>query len=296
MAVYLVLEGEGKDTDQYLREPFEYNNKGKYKYKTFDNDNKAEIQWWTHLVEELFNNTVIIKPTNGNGNFDDILRILVKRKTTEKIIFCPDWHTTDTTKIKIMELNKKYTRICESHTPKIQFETVFGYTFEWAILSFPYLLEWIYCSKMRDNTKSRVYKMCRRHTAFCKLNDPSIWSKDKAVMQAIEDSSVPSKLKNVIKAGKVDSVTFEQICYEILGDLTHSSGLQINSKGELGECWSCSCDGNCRQLRRYGFINKIPIAIRCNLVYNKNRKVPFEKYLDILKHSTGLKYFPKDLI
>ena len=30
MAVYLVLEGEGKDTDQYLREPFEYNNKGKY--------------------------------------------------------------------------------------------------------------------------------------------------------------------------------------------------------------------------------------------------------------------------
>ena len=65
-----MLEGEGKDTDQYLREPFEYNNKGKYKYKTFDNDNKAEIQWWTHLVEELFNNTVIIKPTNGNGNFD----------------------------------------------------------------------------------------------------------------------------------------------------------------------------------------------------------------------------------
>ena len=50
MAVYLVLEGEGKDTDLYLREPFEYNNKGKYKYKTFDNDNKAEIQWWMHLA------------------------------------------------------------------------------------------------------------------------------------------------------------------------------------------------------------------------------------------------------
>ena len=45
-----MLEGEGKDTDQYLREPFEYNNKGKYKYKTFDNDNKAEIQWWMHLA------------------------------------------------------------------------------------------------------------------------------------------------------------------------------------------------------------------------------------------------------
>lgn len=306
-ARYIIVEGQGHDSDKELRLPSEYvrakdnngrytkdkngnfvraeNGQWNYKFAEYDDD-KSEVQFWRTANEALFDNKFIIKPLNGNFNVIPVLDALLERGTTKQIIVCLDWFANDNVSALIKRVDVDYTSKCKKSG--VKFRVVYRYTFEWAILSFEHLIRWLFAQEILNSNSPRIQRCSNLHDLFTKLSFPESWRLNEALMENLKHLDGYSTIYTD------EDVTFEQVCSDVLEYITFTTGrLKINKKN-LGDCWKCSCnqEGACHHLNRYHELESIPKNIRCGLVEN-NRLSLEEKYKYIFLYSRGLTRFPK---
>ena len=97
--------------------------------------------------------------------------------------------------------------------------------FEYILLEFKNLIEWIYASDDEFLTKRRK----------------AIVAREKLV-NTIQNSELYYKdIREIVEYNEnVDNYNVEQLSAKILFDLTRNTGFEV-SKGKIGECWIKSC-------------------------------------------------------
>lgn len=99
--------------------------------------------------------------------------------------------------------------------------------FEYLLLEFQELIEWIYAPK----------------DEFLQKRARAVEARHKLVESLQEDNFGYKRIREIVDYDKkIEEHNIEQLSAELLFDLTRNTGFEV-SKGMLGECWIKSCCG-----------------------------------------------------
>jgi len=152
---YIVLEGEGYDTDQDYIESWESNDT-KYVIHGIGTKDSPEIKIWRKLNEYVFDSRYIIKPTFGNKGISRVVEHLYRRRTTRSITLIYDYYITEEERKKIEKIIQNCDMGCQQKG--IKFNVIAGYTFEWSMLSISNLLAWAYRGDLLKSEDTTIKK------------------------------------------------------------------------------------------------------------------------------------------
>lgn len=188
--------------------------------KTFlwieDRTDKSGFIFWKTLMAQLFPE-VIVESKKNNSELVKAVRDLSDNENRYIIVF--DRAFDNIQVIREYQLLRKYIEIKNNvHELRI-------ICFEYVLLEFKKLLDWIYAPEDEFITKRRL----------------SITARE-MLITAIQNSKSDYKQLAEIKEyySRVNTMNIEQLAAKLLFDLTRNTGFEV-SKGFIGNCWIVSC-------------------------------------------------------
>ena len=285
---YIVIEGGGSP-GRILNCIYKQSNR-----PNFGNDT-SETVFWKSLNMYALNGEYIIYPMQGIKNLGTCLDTLLKQNVPMNIIIIPDWYTVDSVRMFISDtLNEKEEYIESHNLQNVSISLVTGYTFEWAIASFPELIDWLYVSSIRqpknDNqVKSKgeleleeiVAHKKELHRELLKLNrNPEKWDTSEGLKRELNYFSVDTE----------SFLTFEQVCAAALSLITNRRPFLCH-KGVLGPCWYTECrSSQCFLIQNFKEVSKVPTRMKCGLLHKNSCKPTLKyKYTELKSKSLAIK-------
>lgn len=221
-----------------------------------DRAGKAGFTFWKTMVGQLFPKVIVESKTNNSGLVKAVQN-LSDNENEYIIVF--DCAFDNIQVIREHQLLQKAIRMKKNvHELRI-------ICFEYILLEFRWLLDWIYAPE----------------DEFIRKRSAAIAAREKLI-RSIQNPMMDYKLIKEIKEyyERVDNMNIEQLAARLLFDLTRNTGFEV-SKSSIGECWLQSC---CEWTARQ------PDDI-CGL--DTNRLSLMEKMHTILQNTTLEKAFCK---
>lgn len=213
-----------------------------------DREGKAGFIFWKTMMQQLCPDVIVVSK-NNNSELVKAVKNLTDEENEYIIVF--DRAFDNIQVVREHQLLQKYISARNNvHELRI-------ICFEYVLLEFGKLLDWIYASE-DEFFEKRAVAIAAREKLLAAVN-----------------SSEDYKLIEEIKfyKDKLDTMNIEQLAARLLFELTRNTGFEV-SKGVIGDCWVNSC---CDWQERQG--NDV-----CGL--DENRITILEKMQLILKYTT----------
>ncbi len=188
--------------------------------KTFlwieDRKGKASYTFWENFMKQLCPD-VIVESKKNNSELVKAVKTLQDEENKYIIVFD---NAFDNLQV-VMEQKRLKKYVNEK-------ENVFLLNiicFEYLLLEFKELIEWIYAPE-DEFLQKRVKAIAARHK----------------LVESLQDDNLDYKgIREVVEYDKnIEEYNIEQLSAKLLFDLTRNTGFEV-SKGALGECWIKSC-------------------------------------------------------
>ena len=216
--------------------------------------NGSEQQFWNR-INEYMNNIFTIIPYNGVRNIYKIFR--QEYSTTDIFIISID-KALDNTRIRNTVIN------FSAYAGQLENVYILDLIcFEDTLLSFRYLISWIYSTHLRQTKKASNVKLYTEYK-----NNSQNWR---------SSTTLVNFLSRKYPLG-INTKSIENLADALLGEITTRTGFHTD-KGTFGHCFYTDCyKKNTCDYYKDPNIMKIPINLRCGLWVNKkNASYKLEK-------------------
>lgn len=188
--------------------------------KTFlwieDRKGKASYQFWAHLLQQLCPE-VCLESKKNNSELVKAVKNLQDKENRYVIVFDNSFDN-----LQIAMEQKLLKRYVDQKENVMLMDII---CFEYILLEFENLIDWIYAPK-DEFLEKRAAVITAREKLVHSISNGNMDYKD---IQAIAAYDEHIKEHNI-----------EQLSAKILFDLTRNTGFEV-SKGNIGECWIKSC-------------------------------------------------------
>ena len=185
---------------------------------TEDREEKSGYTFWKTMMGCLYPQIVVESKKNNIGLVKTVRQLMKTDLSDNKYIIAMDESFDNDQVVREMRALK---RVISGNNNIYVLRLI---PFEYIVLSFTELLNWIYADEDEFRTKRNVEIKARKA-----LLD--------AIEQNIDYKSLP-ELKNF--SADINDYNIEQIISKLLFKLTRNTGFEV-SKGVLGECWRKDC-------------------------------------------------------
>ena len=188
--------------------------------KTFlwieDRKGKASYIFWENLMKQLCPD-VIVESKKNNSELVKAVKTLQDEENKYIIVFDNSFDN-----LQVVMEQKRLKKYVNEKKNVWLLDII---CFEYILLEFKELIEWIYTSE-DDFLKKRAGMIEARHK----------------LVEALQDDDFNYKgIREIVEYDKrIDEHNIEQLSARLLYDLTRNTGFEV-SKGVLGECWIKSC-------------------------------------------------------
>ena len=181
-----------------------------------DRKDKSSCIFWQTLIEQLFPEIVLESKTNNS----ELVKAVKALEDTENRYIVVFDNSFDNLQVA---MEQKMLRKYASDKSNVVLMDII--CFEYILLEFKNLIEWIYAPD----------------DEFLVKREKAITAREKLV-KTIQSGEVDYKdIREIIEYNEnVDNYNVEQLSARILFDLTRNTGFEV-SKGNIGECWIKSC-------------------------------------------------------
>lgn len=181
-----------------------------------DQKNKASYTFWKTLMKQLYPD-VIVESKKNNSELVKAVKTLQDAKNKYIIVFDNSFDNLQV--VMEQKLLKKYV------DKKKNVYLLDIICFEYILLEFTELIEWIYAPD-DEFLRKRARTIAARHK----------------LVEALQDDNFDYKaIREVAEYDKrIEEHNIEQLAARLLFDLTRNTGFEV-SKSALGECWAKSC-------------------------------------------------------
>lgn len=228
-----------------------------------DRKNKASYIFWETLMKQM-NPNVIVESKNNNSELIKAVKTLVDNENQYIIVFDNAFDN-----VQVCMEHKKLKKIVEMKKNVILLDLI---CFEYILLEFDKLIEWIYAIEDEFIEKRAVAILARQKLIeTLKSNDVNY----KIIQEVIEYDN------------NLESHNIEKLSAKLLFDLTRNTGFEV-SKGRIGDCWikSC-CEWNERQYddicgldnKRLLVLDKMKSIYYGTTLYSEFSKIGLEVFL-----------------
>lgn len=184
---------------------------------TEDGENKSGYTFWKTLMHEIFPHIIV----ESKGNCSKLIKAVQNITDFDSNYIIAYDHSFDNEQL-IRELSQ-LKRLCSHHQNIHELKIV---SFEYTLLEFSKLIEWIYAKTDEFHEKRRHLIQLRASLVLAIVNQ--------------KDYKQLSELQGYIS--KLDTYNIEKLSSKLLFDLTRNTGFEI-TKSSLGVCWQTSCCG-----------------------------------------------------
>lgn len=187
---------------------------------TEDRENKAGYTFWATMMSCLYPYIIVESKQNNIGLLKAVKQLVKADSSEDKYIIAMDEAFDNDQVIREMRALKR----AISGSNNIYVLRLIS--FEYILLSFTELLDWIYAENDEFRMKREIEINARE-----------------AVLAAIErdrDYKSLAELKRF--SADINNYNIEQLISKLLFRLTRNTGFEV-SKGMLGECWRSDCCG-----------------------------------------------------
>lgn len=188
--------------------------------KTFlwieDKKGKASYQFWQHFLQQLCPE-VCLESKKNNSELVKAVKNLQDKENRYVIVFDNSFDN-----LQIAMEQKLLKRYADQKENVVLMDLI---CFEYILLEFENLMDWIYAPK-DEFLEKRATVISVREKLIHSISSGNMDYKD---IQAIAEYDEHIKEHNI-----------EQLSAKILFDLTRNTGFEV-SKGKIGECWISSC-------------------------------------------------------
>lgn len=181
-----------------------------------DRKGKASYTFWTSFMEQLCP-YVIVESKKNNSELVKAVKALQDAENKYIIVFDNSFDN-----LQIVMEKKRLKKYVDEKENVFLLDII---CFEYLLLEFQELIEWIYAPK-DEFLQKRAKAIAARHKLVESLQNDNF---DYKGMREIVDYD-----KNI------EEHNIEQLSAKLLFDLTRNTGFEV-SKGTLGECWIKSC-------------------------------------------------------
>lgn len=219
---------------------------------TEDRENKAGYTFWKHMMNCLYPDIIVESKQNNIGLLKAVKKLVKSDTPDDKYIIAMDESFDNDQVVREMRALK---RVISGNTNIYVLKLI---SFEYILLSFTKLLDWIYAEN-DEFRKKRVVEISARE----------------AILAAIEEGRDYKSLAELKQfTSDVDNYNIEQLVSKLLFKLTRNTGFEV-SKGTLGECWRNNCceystrmpDDLCGlDVERLSFIDKARTIYECSIL------------------------------
>lgn len=188
--------------------------------KTFlwieDRKGKSSYIFWKTFMEQLCPE-VVVESKKNNSELVKAIKVLEDTENRYIIVFDNSFDNLQ------IAMEQKLLRQCANQKNNILLMDII--CFEYLLLEFKELIEWIYAPEDEFLTKRKQVIMAREK-----------------LVKTIESGALNYKdIREIVEYTEyIGSYNIEQLSAKILFDLTRNTGYEI-SKGKIGECWIKSC-------------------------------------------------------
>ena len=181
-----------------------------------DRKGKSGYIFWKTLMEQLCPE-VIVESKKNNSELVKSVKALEDKKNRYIIVFDNSFDNLQ------VAMEQKILKNCVDEKENVCLMDII--CFEYLLLEFNELIEWIYAPDDEFLIKRRKAVVAREK-----------------LVKTIENNELNYKdIREIVEYnGDIDKYNVEQLCAKILFDLTRNTGFEV-SKGKIGECWIVSC-------------------------------------------------------
>lgn len=188
--------------------------------KTFlwieDRKSKASYQFWQHFLQQLCPEVCLASKKN-NSELVKAVKNLQDKENRYVIVFDNSFDN-----LQVAMEQKLLKQYADQKENVVLMDLI---CFEYMLLEFKNLIDWIYAPK-DEFLEKRATVISVREKLIHSISSGNMDYKD---IQAIAEYDEHIKEHNI-----------EQLSAKILFDLTRNTGFEV-SKGKIGECWISSC-------------------------------------------------------
>ena len=188
--------------------------------KTFlwieDRKGKASYTFWENLMKQLCPD-VIVESKKNNSELVKAVRALQDAENRYIIVFDNSFDN-----LQIIMEQKRLKKYVNEKENVFLLDII---CFEYLLLEFKELIEWIYAPE-DEFLQKRVREIAARHK----------------LVESLQDDNFDYKgIREIVEYDKnIEEHNIGQLTARLLFDLTRNTGFEV-SKGVLGECWIRSC-------------------------------------------------------
>lgn len=219
---------------------------------TEDRENKAGYTFWKTMMGCLYPHIIVESKQNNIGLLKAVKQLVKSEPLEDKYIIAMD-ESFDNDQV-VREMRALKCAISGNHNIYV----LRLISFEYILLSFTELLNWIYAEN-DDFREKRSTEISARE----------------AVLAAIEQNMDYKSLAELKRfSADINDYNIEQLISKLLFRLTRNTGFEV-SKGMLGECWQNSCceysvrkpDDLCGlDTRRLSLMDKAKTIYKCSIL------------------------------
>lgn len=219
---------------------------------TEDRENKAGYTFWKTMMGCLYPHIIVESKQNNIGLLKAVKQLVKSEPLEDKYIIAMDESFDNHQVVREMRALK----CAISGNQNIYVLRLIS--FEYILLSFTELLNWIYAEN-DDFREKRAIEISARE----------------AVLAAIEQSRDYKSLVELKRfSADINNYNIEQLISKLLFRLTRNTGFEV-SKGILGECWCKDCcEYSVRKLddlcgldtRRLPLMDKAKVIYKCSIL------------------------------
>lgn len=181
---------------------------------TEDREGKSGYQFWKTFLDVLYPEIVLESKTNSS----ELVKSVAKINSDDTYIIALDHSFDNDQSIReVSTLRKALQKKRNVYELNI-------ISFEFVLLSFPMLIEWIYAENDEfRNTRSRFISIREK------------------LLEAIRKEKDYKDFPEILEwLHKIDEYNIEQITSKLLFELTRNTGFVVN-KSKIGDCWKTDC-------------------------------------------------------
>lgn len=181
---------------------------------TEDRKNKSGYQFWEKFLGVLYPEVVLESKTNSSELVNNVAKI----DSQDTYIIALDHSFDNDQAIREVRTLRK---IIEKKHNVYELNLI---SFEFILLSFPALLEWIYAEEDEFREKRASFIMIRER-----------------LLEAIDKKNDYKEVPEIVGwLNKIGEYNIEQIAAKLLFELTRNTGFAVD-KSNLGMCWKVDC-------------------------------------------------------
>jgi len=181
-----------------------------------DREGKSSFCFWKTIMEQLCPN-VVVESKKNNSELVKAVRNLNDVDNKYIIVFDNSFDN--------LQIAKEHKLLLECVKQKDNVALMDIICFEYILLEFKDLIEWIYA-------KDDEFLIKRKNTIIARQKLLDMMNSEKNCYKSIEE--IANYCSNI------EEYNIEKISAKLLFDLTRNTGFEV-SKGKIGDCWIKSC-------------------------------------------------------